>query len=426
MAERKVPVTDPVEPRTRRGRRKMDDVKVGEAAAQSRFNEKQRQDAIRRRSKTAAMIEKEKQDALKAKKRAQRLAKLKKFSQNAARQALIVGPIVAPMAVAWTGQVGFAKSVLGWIFSAGLVYAAAYELTTVFCAWMYHEARKDGDKGWEYRIATWMFAAGSGLQQYWHYSANWAPTPRAITYSTMTAVGVIVWELYARLIHRRALRASGRISEARPRIELSRWLRFPRTAFIAWSISVNENMTSLDELWTRAQIERAKKRTDRDLKREIRTLNKQIADLTKQKPDPAGPKPGKAEDPAEIRVERVPEPRISGAEPRLSEGETRALPPGKSDSDPAEIINPEALNPATSDEAADGARGDEDEAGEFSPTDLEIKAIELLTTRGDRINRGNCAEAVRELGGGIATKRAALLADWGRTQKGEFRNLRAV
>lgn len=390
----------------------MDNVQVGEAAAKSKFDEQQRQQAIRRRSKTAAMQEQEKQDALKAKKRAQQITKLKKFGANAARQAMITGPIIAPMAVAWTGQIGFAKNVLGWVTEAGLLYAAAYELTTVFCAWMGHEARKDGDKGLEYRIATWLFAIGSGLQQWWHYSADWSPTARSVTYSTMTAIGVIVWELYARLQYRRALRAKGLISKARPRIGLARWFRFPRTSFSAWSISVNEHVESTDLLWTRAQIERAKTRTERDLKKEIRTLNKQIADL-------AGSQKAKAPDPAEIRVDRVPEARTPSGEPRA------ALPPGKSDPDPAEIINPEVLD---QDQTAGGggANDDEEAEGDFSPTDLEVRAIELLTSRGDRINRGNCADAVRELGGGIATKRAAQLAEWGRAQNGGPQALRAV
>ena len=192
----------------------------------------------------------EKDAAARKAKRADQWAIFKMRAAAFARHAMVVGPIIAPMTVAWTGQSGFATSVLGWNFLASLLYAAAYELTTIFSAYMYHEAKRDGDKGWEYRIATWVFAAGAGVQQWWHYSNDWQATPRSVTYSTMTAIGVVVWELYARLIHRRSLRADGKLPAARPRIGLVRWVRYPRISFTAWSGSVRYGFEGFDDTWT--------------------------------------------------------------------------------------------------------------------------------------------------------------------------------
>lgn len=402
MAERQqAPVDAPVEPRTRRGRRKMDDVEVNAAKAKATFDEKQRQTRAASRAKTAELAEKEKQDALKAKQRAARIKRYKQNGAAALRHAMVIGPIVAPMSVAWTGQSGFATGVLGWNFLASLLYAAAYELTTVFSAWMYHEARKDGDKGWEYRLATWAFAAGAGLQQWWHYSDNWSATPRSVTYSTMTAIGVIVWELYARLIHRRALRGSGKLTGARPAIGLARWFRYPRISWTAWSIAVRRNFTSFDEMWTTAEVELDRGRSERDKVKELRT---QLAEARSEleartKELEATVKAGPA-----VTLERVtPDP------------ESATLAPPPVEEGPKAIEGPK---PPTEE--------DEVEEPTFEPTSTEIEAIENILAAGERINRTTCADAVRALNAPIATKRAAELAAWGRENYPNGTNLKAV
>ena len=403
MAERKqAPVDDvPVEPRTRRGRRKMDDVEVNAAKAKTTFDEQQRRRRVNSRAKTAELAEKEKQDALRAKQRAARIKRYKQNGATALRHAMVIGPIVAPMTVAWTGQSGFATGVLGWNFLASLLYAAAYELTTVFSAWMYHEARKDGDKGWEYRLATWAFAAGAGLQQWWHYSDNWSATPRSVTYSTMTAIGVIVWELYARLIHRRALRGSGKLTGARPAIGLARWFRYPRISWTAWSIAVRRNFTSFEEMWTTAEIDREQARSKRDKLKELRTqlaeVRSELEVRTKELSSAlkAGP---------DVTLERVTEdPEPPNSVPALTEEGPKAIEPPK----------PEPVD-------------DEDEEPKFEPTQTEREAIENILDAGERINRTTCADYVRKLNAPIATKRAAELAAWGRENYPNGTNLKAV
>ena len=105
--------------------------------------------AARRDDRKANRADRRERTTEKLTDRAQQLARQRTRALITGRLILITFPILAPMLVAWTGQSEFAMRVLGWAFAASIVYAAAYELTTAFCAWMYHEARKDGDHGWE-------------------------------------------------------------------------------------------------------------------------------------------------------------------------------------------------------------------------------------------------------------------------------------
>jgi hypothetical protein len=414
MAEKQVPVEPkaPVEPRTRRGRRRMDDVAV--EAARGKVRNQTRADAAKTkaRTQTALIAEKEKQAELRRKKRQRQIKQLRTSALSAMRQMMVIGPIIAPMSVAWTGQSGFATGVLGWNFLASLLYAAAYELTTVFSAYMYHEAKRDGDKGWEYRVATWAFAAGAGLQQWWHYSDNWHATPRSVTYSTMTAVGVIVWELYARLIHRRGLRADGKLPAPRPRIGLARWLRYFPIAWTAWSGSVRHGFDNFQDMWTWAEVECERKRSTRDrvkiLRAENKELKQRLADLETLTSDRV----------VQAKVERMPTPDPKPLEirPEQPEGGPRQL---------------EAAADPTPSDGSEMNPGDADHRSEetFRPTDAEIQALKEMADAEIRFNRQNVMDYLRDpanrvrLGQaeGIATKRAADVAKWGRDNYSEIK-----
>jgi hypothetical protein len=184
--------------------------------------------------------------------RTARNGRLRARAAAVAQHTLVTGPIMAPMAVAWTGQSEFAMRILGWAFPFAIVFAAAYELTTAYWAWLYHQARSDGDHGWEYRTGTWVFAIGAGIQQWWHYSDNWHATPRSVIYSAMSGVGVLLWEGYARLIHRRKLRAEGKLPPARPRIGLARWTRYPVRSWTTRSLIILRDYGTLAEAWAAA------------------------------------------------------------------------------------------------------------------------------------------------------------------------------
>ena len=318
---------------------------------------------------------------------AARRASARTATLTALRGLMIAGPIMAPMIVAWTGQAGFAMRALQWSFAAGILYAAAYELAGVFCAWMYHEARKDGDKGWEYRAATWVFALGSATQQWWHYSANWHATSRSVTFASMTMTGLMMWELFARLMHRRALRAKGLIGGVRPRFGLIRWIRFPRTAWVAWSLSIRDpGLATADRAWSAAERQRSMRsvqvRTRKGWLRRTPDLQPEIREV---RPDP-------------VRIEPDLAPMIEPTRP-----------------DPCPMELP-VIGPWPRPAVVDIDSADDD--AEFVPTDLEMEAVRTLVKRGMSINRANTAQAVRDLEGLIATKRAAQLAAWGRAQGG--------
>jgi len=413
--DKQAPVSTPVEPKTtRRGRRAMEKVAAEAALGQVRTTNKANDAKANARTKTAVLTEAEKQQAITD--RQQAAATKRRKERNAARwvdfkfklgratqTAMIVGPITAPMSIAWTGQIGFAQGILKWPFAGGVMYAAAYELSIIFCAWMYHEARKDGDSGAYYRMLTWAFAIANGVQQWWHWSDDWKATPRSVTYSIMTAVGILIWEAYAKLIHRRKLRADGKLSGARPRIGLARWMRYTRISWTAWSGSVRHGFDNFQDMWTWAEVEVDRKTSDRsktaDLKRKLKEANARVSDL--EKIDRKLIK-GKVE-----RTDQQPDPKQ--IEPDLL--------PATLDPEP---INPGPLPQMKEIEAGPQPADPGPESGEFAPTAAEKQAIDEMIERGIRINRTEVANYIREnrvdLGQpeGIATKRAAEVAAWGK------------
>lgn len=187
--------------------------------------------------------------------RAEVAARAQRFAPRAGRVGLIAGPILAPMAVAWIGQIQFATDTLGWPLVGAVVFAAAWELTTAFAGWMFHQARADGDRGTLFRFATWVFAASAGAMNYWHAQGEadiLSPTPKAVSYGAMSLVGIGLWELYASLIHRRKLRAEGKLPPARPRFGAARWLRYPRITWRAWSLTIRHQIPTSEQAWSMA------------------------------------------------------------------------------------------------------------------------------------------------------------------------------
>lgn len=98
--------------------------------------------------------------------------RVKQFVKVNAERLMVIGPITAPMAVAWTGQAGFAEDILGWVVPFTILFAAAWELSTAFVGWMYHQARQGGDAGTLYRVSTWIFALGAAVMNFWHASGQ--------------------------------------------------------------------------------------------------------------------------------------------------------------------------------------------------------------------------------------------------------------
>ncbi|MFD6803948.1 hypothetical protein [Streptomyces cyaneofuscatus] len=421
--------------------------------------------------------------------------RVKQFVKVNAERLMVIGPITAPMAVAWTGQAGFAEDILGWVVPFTILFAAAWELSTAFVGWMYHQARQGGDAGTLYRVSTWIFALGAAVMNFWHASGMpkegsrvwdakeeiwteqityWHFTPKAVAFAAMSIVGMVLWELYASLIHRRKLREDGRVAKARPSIGAVRWFRYPVHSFTAWSLAITDHrLTTLDRAWTAASVELADRKADRaGLARHRVVVPRVRADdhgpaaipgvLTLTRTDRSGP----LESPAAVRpVQYGGHPVRSGPGDRnavhgpvrtasatdRTGGQTLALEAGPARPQSADLLTgpgpdrgPRAV-PATQSaaatrgvtirtadaasepqdadrtvpadqEAPEGTSGSDRREGGgpdlmvITLTDLERTALDRLRTANEPLNRTNIAKAVRAEGGTIATDRAGQIA----------------
>lgn len=391
------------------------DKKIQRLQARAAERRTDRHDAIETWAQKRRTAREDRRDAradrrkLLAEKRADRDARASRAKTRAAataRRALVTGPIIAPMAVAWTGQSHFATSVLGWAFAASIVYAAAYELTTAYWAWLYHQARSDGDSGWEYRLATWAFATGAAVQQWWHYSNNWHATPRSVTYSAMSAIGVLLWEGYARLIHRRKLRAAGKLAPARPRIGLARWIRYPVRSWTAWSLITLEGHQTLDAAWTAADAGLRSKKADRA----DRANAKEAARLeraTRAKRVTGGPV--RTPLPASVHHRRT---ALSAGSTGPDRTATSGARVDLTKPDRTAVTAGPARTEAPADRVQSSRRPTVDRTVLDPPlTDLELEAIEILRSTNRSISKRSIADVVRgDLGRSIASDRAADIA----------------
>ncbi|RZD70690.1 hypothetical protein [Streptomyces albidoflavus] len=414
--------------------------------------------------------------------------RVKKFVKVNAERLMVIGPITAPMAVAWTGQAGFAEDILGWVVPFTILFAAAWELSTAFVGWMYHQARQSGDAGTLYRVSTWIFALGAAVMNFWHASGEpvagsrvwdtqaeiwteqityWHFTPKAVAFAAMSIVGMVLWELYASLIHRRKLREDGKVAKARPSIGAVRWVRYPVHSFMAWSLAITDpRLTTLDRAWTAAGAQLA----DRKAVRTGRALHRVVvprvgADdhgpaaiptvLTLTRMDRTGP----LESPAAVRpVQHGGHPVRSGlADRNAVHGPVRTAGAADRTGGPALALEAGPAGPQGADlltgpgpdrgsqavpaaQKAAGRRGvtvrtadavpgpqDADRTGPASQktpssasggpgrtvitlTDQERAALDRLRTDGEPLNRANIAKAVRTEGGSIATDRAGQIA----------------
>ncbi|MFE2498845.1 hypothetical protein [Streptomyces scopuliridis] len=480
-----------------------DDVMAEAAARMKRATDRTERRLERKRLKHTAREERRAATAgRKARVREERLARkaglptwaerLKRFVLVNSERLMVIGPITAPMAVAWTGQAGFAEDILGWVAPFTILFAAGFELSTAFVGWMYHQARKDGDAGTLYRISTWVFAVGAAVMNFWHASgvvtgqefntasgkwveqvSYWHFTPKAVAFAAMSIVGMVLWELYASLLHRRKLREDGMAAKARPSISLVRWFRFPRHAWTAWSMAITDaSLSTLDRAWTAAGLDLE----DRAAVRSGRTLHRVVvprprandhgpaaipAVLTLTRTDRPGPvypapltptdRPGPygggpdrggphGVDPvrrpvrtgltadrqgAAVReLESGPAAR-TGADQYRSSGPdwtARALPTARTDG-PGKGVTVRTGDRAQGHEPtgrtgtvgpAREARSEENEGGPdrtvITLSDQERTALDRLRSTNQPLNRTNIATAVRTEGGSISTDRAGQIS----------------
>ncbi|MFF5808846.1 hypothetical protein [Streptomyces sp. NPDC012746] len=483
-----------------------DDMVTEAAARMKRATDRAEQALERKRLKRQASEERrDAKEARKVKARELRAAdragkpavtdRVKEFVKVNAERLMVIGPITAPMAVAWTGQAGFAEDILGWVVPFTILFAAAWELSTAFVGWMYHQARQGGDAGTLYRVSTWIFALGAAAMNFWHASGEpvpgsrvwdakaeiwteqityWHFTPKAVAFAAMSIVGMVLWELYASLIHRRKLREDGRIAKARPSIGAVRWFRYPVHSFTAWSLAITDaRLITLDRAWTAAGAELADRKAARTGLALHRVVVPRIAAddhgpaaiptvLTLTRTDRPGPleslvpvRPvqhgGYAvrSGPGDRNAVHGPV-RTAGATDRTG-GPALALEAGLAGPQGADLLTgpgpdrgprtvpaaqgtssargvtvrtadaapgpqePDRTGPAHQEapDEADGPDRGEDGGPDLTVitlTDLERTALDRLRTANEPLNRTNIAKAVRTEGGAIATDRAGQIA----------------
>ncbi|MFB8442731.1 hypothetical protein ACFC7A_27140 [Streptomyces niveus] len=483
-----------------------DDMVAEAAARMKRATDRTERALERKRLKLQAAGERrDAKEARKAKARELRAAgragrpavsdRVKQFVKVNAERLMVIGPITAPMAVAWTGQAGFAEDILGWVVPFTILFAAAWELSTAFVGWMYHQARQGGDAGTLYRVSTWIFALGAAVMNFWHASGEpvpgsrtwdvnaqawteqityWHFTPKAVAFAAMSIVGMVLWELYASLIHRRKLREDGRVAKARPSIGAVRWVRYPVHSFTAWSLAITDaRLTTLDRAWTAAGAELADRKAVRTGLALHRVVVPRVgaddhgpaaipAVLTLARTDRYGPleslvpvrpvqhggypvRSGPGDRNAvhgPVRTARATDrtggPALAleagpsgpqGADLQTGPGPDRGSRTGPAAQGPAagrgvtvrtaDVApgpqEPDRTGPADR-EAPEGVLGSDRGEGSgpdltvITLTDLERTALDRLRTANEPLNRNNIAKAVRTEGGSIATDRAGQIA----------------
>ena len=182
-----------------------------------------------------------------------RHAQLRAVAPRWADRALFTLPILFPMAVAWVGQIRFAMTVMHWTLPAAIVFAAGFELSTAYAARLDWLARAAGDSALLFRGATWSFASGAAIMNYWHAAGpDFAPTGEAVSYGLMSITGVVLWELLSTYRHRTALRAVGKLPAARPGYGLARWIWFRPLTRLASLLALRDGYTTTDLAWQAA------------------------------------------------------------------------------------------------------------------------------------------------------------------------------
>lgn len=212
----------------------------------------QRRAADRREREADAQAKRERAEQRRTR-RAARRARLRAAAPLWAERALFVLPIMFPMAVAWAGQIRFAMTVMHWPLPAAIVFAAGFELSTAYVARLDWRSRAAGDNALLFRAATWAFAAGAAVMNYWHAAdPGLAPNGEAVSYGLMSITGVVLWELLSTYRHRTALRAEGKLPAARPRFGLARWIWFAKLTHLAWLIALRDGYPTTDLAWRAA------------------------------------------------------------------------------------------------------------------------------------------------------------------------------
>lgn len=194
-----------------------------------------------RQAKQDREVEREKRRAEAAKRCAAVVAVIRRW-------AVPLGAIGSPEVIAWSGQLGFAKTKMHLGGLAALL-PVALEGGTLYTAKLALEAIEAGKPAGRYRFATWVQAGIAAGMNYWHGSASGVQV--GVAFALTSLLGIVMLELTVAL---RWHKAGGR-SATQIRIALVRRLRFPVLSVQATAIGAARGL-DVEAAWRAAWVDR--------------------------------------------------------------------------------------------------------------------------------------------------------------------------
>jgi Protein of unknown function (DUF2637) len=155
---------------------------------------------------------------------------------SAAFGVLLVGVQGVVQAESWKGLTGFA----GLIHITGTatqgVPITLDGVSTIAALLALRAELADEASGRE-RGAMYLFTLASCAANYWHGSIS-GGIEGALYFAGMSLAVMFVFDMLLRQIRRAVRRRAGRRARPMPQFGLMQWLRYPRTTFRAWSLSL--------------------------------------------------------------------------------------------------------------------------------------------------------------------------------------------
>ena len=143
-------------------------------------------------------------------------------------------PVVLVNGFAVYGQAGWALEHLSGHLAVAVLFAVALESTAVYLAWEAHSSLMAGDAALKLRVASYLVAGLVGALNYSHWSANWAPSAKAVVFAGFSVVSPWLWSVRSRSMRRADLRVQGLIDPRSVRFSTARWTLYPLRTFRAF------------------------------------------------------------------------------------------------------------------------------------------------------------------------------------------------
>jgi hypothetical protein len=140
---------------------------------------------------------------------------------------------IAPVAVltaalsfsAWS--LFFVSRHLGAPIPVAVVVSTIFDGGAVYLADLAADHTREGDSGFGPRMCVWILALASAWLNRLHAVYGHYPTSSELLWMAPPIVAVVIYDFTIRFLHRKTLRATGRIPSAMPRFDTASWVLFP-------------------------------------------------------------------------------------------------------------------------------------------------------------------------------------------------------